>query len=519
MRRLVNVTIDAQLGDIYVCGLILGLGIITMKSVFAPAKEAGMQFIPSETLEIDRKMRANKPFYDLDLRPADLRTCDFEDVVIEFSEERARVEAARCIHCPDPAPCMLACPTNNDIPSAMWLIEHGQFSEAANLYHAHSSLPEICGRVCPHEALCQGSCVLNKHQTPVLCGALETFTVDYKRRYEGRAIPLALPTGKRVAIIGAGPAGLGCADQLVQCGHAVTIFESKPAPGGLLVYGIPNFKLPKDVWMEKWQEFVNAGVKFVGNTYIGKDKTIDDLFEEGFDAVFIGVGSEIDAKMEDTPGTDLAGVYEATDFLVRGNVDPSLLPASSYKPLEIGKRVAVIGGGDTASDCLRTALRLGADEVTCLYRRTEKEMPGGKKDRKFARDEGAKYRFLTQPVKFIAGADGKLAAVECIEMKLGEPDAKGRRKPVPVQDSNFSVACDTAVLALGYWPDPIIGKTTPGLETHDWGLITADKRSGATSRPGVFSGGDCVTGPDLVVTAMVAGRKAASAIHEYLKNK
>jgi glutamate synthase (NADPH) small chain len=478
-----------------------------------------MQFIPSEALEIDRKARANMAFFDRDLRPPDLRICDFEDVVIEFSPERAMVEAARCIHCPDPAPCMTACPTHNDIPSAMWLIEQGQFTQAADLYHQTSSLPEICGRVCPHEALCQGSCVLNKHHTPVQCGALETFSVDYKRRNEGRTIPLASSTGKRVAIIGAGPAGLACADQLVQRGHAVTIFESKPAPGGLLVYGIPNFKLPKDVWMEKWEEFEHAGVKFIGDTYIGKDKTIDELFNEGFEAIFIGTGSEIDAKMEDAPGTDLPGVYEATDFLIRGNVNPSLLHPSMHEPLEVGKHVVVIGGGDTASDCLRTSLRLGAEEVTCLYRRTEKEMPGGKKDRALAKEEGAKYRFLTQPVKFIAGENGKLAAVECIEMKLGEPDAKGRRKPVPVEDSNFRVDCDTAVLALGYWPDPIVGKTTPDLNTHDWGLITADKKTGATSRPGIFSGGDCVTGPDLVVTAMVAGRKAADSIDEYLRNK
>ena len=478
-----------------------------------------MQFVPSETLTIDRKERVHTPFMDLDLRSPELRTCDFDDVVIEFSPERAIVEASRCIHCPDPAPCMTACPTHNDIPSAMWLIEQGQFVEAANLYHQTSSLPEICGRVCPHEALCQGSCVLNKNLKPVQCGALEVFSVDYKRRCEGRIIPLSQPTGKKVAVIGSGPAGLACADQLIQRGHEVTIFESKPAPGGLLVYGIPNFKLPKDVWFEKWEQFENAGVKFVGNTYIGKDKTIDDLFTEGFDAVFVGVGSEIDAKMDDAPGTDLPGVYEATDFLIRGNVDPDILPADMHRPLEIGKRVAVIGGGDTASDCLRTALRLGAEEVTCLYRRTEKEMPGGKKDRKFARDEGANYRFLTQPVKFIAGEDGKLAAVECIEMKLGEPDKKGRRRPVPVEGSNFIVECDTAVLALGYWPDPIIGKTTPDLETHDWGLISADKEKGSTSRSGVFSGGDCVTGPDLVVTAMVAGRKAAWAIDQYLMNK
>jgi glutamate synthase (NADPH/NADH) small chain len=478
-----------------------------------------MQAVPSEFLDINRKGRANSAFLDLDLRPAVERTCDFEAVVIPFDPERAMAEAARCIHCPDPAPCMVACPPHNDIPSAMWLIEQGRFEEAADIYHATSSLPEVCGRVCPHEVLCQGSCVLNKHHQPVLTGELEAFAVDYQRRVSGYAIPKGASQGKRVAIIGAGPAGMGCAEQLVRLGYEVTIFESKPGPGGLLVYGIPNFKLPKDVWSEKWEEFERAGVTFVPNTYIGKNRSIDSLFGEGFEAVFIGVGSEIDAKMEDTPGTDLPGVYEATDFLIRGNVEPSLLPDDMRQPLEIGQRVAVIGGGDTASDCLRTALRLGAKEVTCLYRRTEKEMPGGKKDRKMAREEGARYRFLTQPVKFIPGADGKLAAVECLEMKLGEPDAKGRRKPVAVEGSNFSIACDTAILALGYWPDPILGKTTPDLEVHDWGLITADKKTGRTSRPGVFSGGDCVTGPDLVVTAMVAGRAAAKSIDEYLKSK
>jgi glutamate synthase (NADPH/NADH) small chain len=479
-----------------------------------------MQAIPSEFLAIDRKERVNRPFFDLDLRPAGERCLDFDEVVISFDPERAMVEAARCIHCPDPAACVVACPTSNDIPSAMWLIEQGRFVEAAQIYHQTSSLPEICGRVCPHEALCQGSCVLNKFEEPVLTGELEAFAVDYERRTNGYVIPLGTPTGNKVAIIGTGPAGVGCAEVLLQHGHEVTVFESKPAPGGLLVYGIPNFKLPKDVWFEKWEEYERAGVKFAPNTYIGKDKTIDQLFAEGFAAVFIGVGSEIDAKMEDTPGTDLPGVYDATDFLIRGNVDINMLPENMKKPLVVGKRVVVIGGGDTASDCLRTAIRLGSEEVTCLYRRTEKEMPGGKKDRKMARDEGAKYRFLTQPVKFIAGPDGSLAAVECLEMKLGEPDAKGRRKPIPVEGSNFSIACDTAILALGYWPDPIIGKTTPDLEVHDWGLVSVkDKVTGETSRLGVFSGGDCVTGPDLVVTAMNAGRRAALAIDKYLQNK
>jgi glutamate synthase (NADPH/NADH) small chain len=333
-------------------------------------------------------------------------------------------------------------------------------------------------------------------------------------------LPVGKPTGKKVAIVGAGPAGLGCTEQLLQKGHAVTIFDSKPAPGGLLVYGIPNFKLAKEVvFFCRWGDLEKAGAKFVGNTIIGKEKTIDQLFKEGFEAVFVGVGVGIDAKME-VPGEDLPDVYEATDFLMRANTDLNLLPENKRERPPIGKRVAVIGGGDTASDCLRTALRMGAEQVICLYRRTEKEMPGGKKDRQMAKEEGAQYRFLTQPVKFIAGEDGHLAAIECIEMKLGEPDAKGRRKPVPIKDSNFSIAMDTAIKALGYWPDSIIGESTPGLETHDWGLISVvDKETGATSRQGVFAGGDDVTGPDLVVTAMVAGRKAAKAIDEYLKSK
>jgi glutamate synthase (NADPH) small chain len=478
-----------------------------------------MQAVPSEFLAIDRKSRANQPFHDLDLRAPDERVCDFEDVVISFDAERAMAEAARCIHCPDPAPCMVACPTHNDIPSAMWLIEQGRFAEAADIYHATSALPEMCGRVCPHEQLCQGSCVLNKQHQPVLTGQLEVFALDYEHQHEPHNIPAGAPSGKKAAVVGAGPAGLACAEALIKAGHEVTIFDSKPSPGGLMVYGIPNFKLPKNVIWNKWEEFERAGVKFVPNTYIGKDKTIDQLFTEGFEAVFIGVGTGIDAPME-VPGEDLPGVYEATDFLIRGNVDPDSMPADKREPLVVGKRVVVIGGGDTASDCLRTALRLGADEVTCLYRRTEKEMPGGYKDRNMAKEEGARYRFLTQPVRFIAGADGRLAAVECIEMQLGEPDAKGRRKPVPVEGSNFSVACDTAVKALGYWPDPVIGETTPGLDTDKWGQINVtSKKTGATTREGVFSGGDCVTGPDLVVTAMVAGRKAGEAMSQYLADK
>jgi len=478
-----------------------------------------MQTIPSEHLEIDRKARVYMPYQDLSLRPPTERVCDFGDVIIPLDSDRAMLEASRCIHCPDPAPCMLACPGHNDIPSAMWLIEQGRYVEAAQLYRQTSSLPEICSRVCPHEQLCQGSCVLNKTQEPVLCGPLETFVTCYERKTAGVAIPVGKPTGKQVAIVGAGPAGLGCAEQLLEQGHSVTFFDSKPAPGGLLVYGIPNFKLAKEVFFCRWGDFEKAGARFVGNTYIGENKTIDQLFQEGFDAVFLGVGTGIDAKME-IPGEDLPGVYEGTDFLMRANTETNLLPESKRERPQLGKRVVVIGGGDTASDCLRSALRLGAEDVACLYRRTEKEMPGGKKDRQMAKEEGAKYRFLTQPVKFIAGEDGRLAAIECIEMKLGEPDAKGRRRPVPVEGSNFSIAVDTAIKALGYWPDPIIGKTTLGLETHDYGLVSVvDKETCATTRAGVFAAGDGVTGPDLVVTAMVGGRKAARTIGEYLQAK
>jgi glutamate synthase (NADPH/NADH) small chain len=311
---------------------------------------------------------------------------------------------------------------------------------------------------------------------------------------------------------------MACAEQLISKGHAVTIFEAKPAPGGLLVYGIPNFKLPKEVVFDRWEDLESAGVEFVGNTYIGKDKSIDDLFGEGYEAVFLGVGAEIDAPMK-APGVDLPGVFLATPFLIQANVDKDIMPAEMIANPTIGKKVVVIGGGDTASDCLRTALRLGAEEVTCLYRRTEKEMPGGKKDRILAMEEGAKYQFLTQPIQFIAGADGRLSLVECVRMELGEPDESGRRRPVEVEGSNFFVEADTAILALGYWPDPIIGESTPDLKTRNWGLFVTDPETGATSIPGVYAGGDDVTGPDLVVTAMVAGRKAAAAIHSYLSDR
>ena len=465
--------------------------------------------------EIDRKARMKLPYVEVEARPPEFRTRDFEPTFITMTPEEAMQAAERCIHCPDPAPCVEACPLHNDIPSAMWLIEEGDFIGAAEIYRQTSTMPEICGRVCPHEALCQGACPRNKRGEPVITGALEVFVTSYQRENALTKIPIGKSTGKKVAVVGSGPSGLACAEQLIPKGYSVSIFEAAPAPGGLLLYGIPNFKLAKGVVEAVVNDLKEAGVEFILNTRIGKDKTIDSLFDDGFEAVYISVGTGIDATM-DVPGAELPGVYLATEFLIRANVDPDQLPEDKRGKLEIGKKIAVIGGGDTASDCLRSALRLGADEVTCLYRRTEAEMPGGKKDRELAKEEGAVYRFLTQPIRYIADMDGKVSAVECLQCELGEPDDSGRRRPIPIEGSNFTVPVDTVVLALGYWPDTSIGETTPDLETHNWGLIVADAETGETSRDGVYAGGDAVTGPDLVVTATAAGRQAAQSISEYL---
>jgi glutamate synthase (NADPH/NADH) small chain len=449
------------------------------------------------------------------IRPVDERVMDFDNVFLPLNPDRAIYEAKRCIHCADPAPCYKACPAHNDISLALWHIENGEFLKAAQVYRQTSSLPEICSQVCPHEQLCQGSCVRNKRCEPVLTGPLENFAVLYERNAVGVELAVGKTSGKRVAVVGAGPAGLGCAEQLVQMGHVVHIYDAKPAPGGLLTYGIPNFKLPKDHIFLIWEDLMNAGVEFVPNTYIGVDQTIDDLFSEGYDAVFLGVGVGVDAPMR-AEGEDLPGVIKATEFLMRANVPAEMLPADMQGPIKIGKRVFVIGGGDTASDCLRTAVRMGAEHVVCLYRRTESEMPGNSHDRELAQEEGAAFEFLTQPIRFMPGDDGRVAKIECVRMQLGEADKSGRPRPIPIEGSNFIVDADTVIKAIGYWPDETISATTDGLETYNWGLIVTDPETGETSRSGVFAGGDIATGPDMVVTAMVAGRKAARSIDKYL---
>ncbi|HEY9078275.1 MAG TPA: NAD(P)-dependent oxidoreductase [Anaerolineaceae bacterium] len=472
----------------------------------------------SELLPIDRHIRVYMPYSGLNYRSVVERVRDFNEVVIQYTPEEAMVEAARCIHCPHPEPCIEACPLHNDIPAALWLIEQGEFINAAEIFRRTTTFPEVCGRVCPQEHLCEGSCVHNARGEAIHIGACEFFCADYEREHAEVKIKTGVPTGFRVAVVGGGPSGLACAELLVSLGHEVTIFEAKPLPGGLLLYGIPGFKMSNRIVYMKLNELSNAGVKFVTNTTVGKDVTVDALFQQGFQAVYLAIGAGVDVPLN-APGEDLPGVFEATEFLLRANVDLDKLP-KNLQPTrpEVGKRVVVVGGGDTASDCERTALRLGAEKVICMYRRTEREMPGSRKDRGLAQQEGTEWLYLTQPVRFIAGEDGKLASVECIRMELGQPDARGRRQPVPVEGSNFTVEADTAVLALGFSAYPIIGETTPGLKTHRGGLIVIDQKTGATSRPGVFAGGDGVTGPALVVTAGADGRRAAWGIHNYLNN-
>lgn len=464
---------------------------------------------------VDRKARMRLKSRGLLMRPPAERVKDFNEAVLLEDEEWAKYEASRCIHCYDRAACQRACPAGNDISLAMWLIEQGKFLEAASVYRKTNSLPEICGRICPQEKLCEGACVRGRRGEPVLTGALEAFVTEYERRVKGVEIPVPELTGRKVAVVGAGPSGLACAEQLVRRGHWVTIFDARAAPGGALTYGIPNFKLPKKLFFDIWKSLKQAGVSFYGNTYIGKKKTINDLFAEGYEAIFVGTGSVIDAPL-DLSGENLPGVYKATDFLVRANVERGLLPPRWRNKPEVGDRVVVIGGSDPAVDCLRTALRLGAKEATCLYRYTEHEIPGRSQDRQLAIEEGARFLFGTLAVGLLPGEDGHVAQVECVRIEISEPDSEGHQQPHVVEGSNFTIQANTVVAARGYYPDPIITATTPGLKTQKWGLLIGDPETGATSRFGVYTGGDAVTGPDLVVTAMVAGRKAAITIDAYL---
>ncbi len=464
--------------------------------------------------DIDRKERVHSVSIEYTKRPVEERILDFDEVITGYDEETAKVEAARCLQCPEPQCCLMNCPAGNDVPEAMWLISQGDFIGAAKVFAKTSPLPEVCGRVCPN--LCQQGCVLtNKVCGTLSVGKLEAFVADIARRAGALAIEVTKEkSGKRVAVVGSGPASITVAEDLVKQGHQITVYEAWPIPGGVLVYGIPNFKLDKEVVLNKIRDLEEVGVKFITNTRIGEDITVDDLLREN-DAVFLGTGAGIEAKMN-APGEDLQGVYTSTDFLIRANIAPDRLPSDKQERSVVGRRVAIVGGGDTAVDCARTSIRLGAEEVTIVYRRTEAEMPGNPTERGICVDEGVNIRYLQAPTEYIGDENGRIKAMKVIKMDFGDPDASGRRRPVTIEDSEFIQKIDTVVLGIGYWPDPFLPEKTEDLATHNWGLVFADEETGATTRQGVFAAGDNVHGPDLVITAIASAHQAAKNMQAYL---
>ncbi|MHB8908905.1 MAG: NADPH-dependent glutamate synthase [Syntrophales bacterium] len=455
------------------------------------------------------------PRHKMPEQAPDARVKNFDEVPTGYTDETAIAEAMRCIQCKKPG-CMAGCPVDVDIPAFVRLISEGRFIEAALKLKETNALPAVCGRVCPQEDQCEKLCILAKKGEPVAIGRLERFAADFERKVGKIAIPpRAKPTGKRVAVVGAGPAGLTIAGDLVRLGHDVTIFEALHKAGGVLVYGIPEFRLPKAIVDAEVDYLKKLGVKIETNTVIGRLKTVDELLAEGFDAVFLGVGAGAPVFMG-IPGENLSGIYSANEYLTRSNLMKAYRFPEYDTPIVRGKNVAVIGGGNVAMDSVRTAFRLGAENAFIIYRRTEVEMPARAEEVHHAKEEGVQFTFLTNPVEYIGSKEGWVTGVRCQRMELGEPDESGRRRPVPVEGSEFVIPVDTVVVAVGTMANPIVPATTPGLETNRWGYIVTKDSSGRTSREGVYAGGDIVTGSATVILAMGAGRQAARAIHEYL---
>ena len=442
-----------------------------------------------------------------------VRATNFEEVCYGYNVEEAQLEASRCLNCKNPR-CVGACPVSVKIPQFISEVAAGNFTRAAEIIAEDSSLPAVCGRVCPQETQCEGSCILGVKGEPVAIGKLERFVADWSRENGGVKPVVAPANGHKVAVIGSGPAGLACASDLAKLGYEVTVFEALHRPGGVLEYGIPEFRLPKDKVVAAEIASVKAlGVKIETNVIAGRTVTIDSLLdEEGFAAVFVGSGAGLPRFMN-IPGEHYNGVFSANEFLTRNNLMKAY--RDDYDtPIHAGKKVVVVGGGNVAMDAARTALRLGA-ETTIVYRRTEKELPARAEEVHHAKEEGIQFAMLTNPVEVIGDEKGWVKAVKCIRMELGEPDESGRRSPVEVPGSEFKIETDTVIMSLGTSPNPLIAKTTAGLETNRRGCLVADE-NGATTRPGVYAGGDAVTGAATVILAMGAGRKAAAAIHEYI---
>lgn len=445
------------------------------------------------------------------------RIGNFDEVPHGYSEEVAMLEAKRCIQCKKPS-CIPGCPVDVDIPGFIKLIAEGKFIEAAWKLKETNALPAVCGRVCPQEDQCEKVCILGKKGDPVAVGRLERFAADYERATGKIEIPkVAAPTGKKIAIVGAGPAGLTIAGDLVKVGHDVTVFEALHKAGGVLIYGIPEFRLPKAIVDAEVDYLEKLGVKIVFNAAIGRLKTVDDLFAEGFHAVFLGVGAGAPVFMN-VPGENISGIYSANEYLTRSNLMKAYLFPKYDTPIVKGKNVAVIGGGNVAMDSVRTALRLGADNAYIIYRRSKKEMPARIEEVHHAEEEGVQFNFLTNPIEYIGDENGWVKQMVCNRMELGEPDDSGRRRPIVIKGSEFTIDVDTVVVAIGTTANPVIPRTTPGLDVNKWGYIVTKDGTGETTRMGVYAGGDIVTGSATVILAMGAGRQAAKAIDEYVRS-
>ncbi len=461
---------------------------------------------------LDRRQRLRIPPHHVTKQTPHDRVHNWDEVYYGYTAGPAMFEAQRCIQCPA-APCTQVCPVSNDIPGALAFLELGKLADAAAVFRQTSEMPELCGRLCPQEALCEGSCVVGKNAKPVAIGKLEAFLGDWDREQRG-GFPVPQPereTGQRVAIVGSGPAGLAVAERMRAAGHGVTVFEAWPSAGGVLRYGIPNFKTAKDIVDEKVAALAAGGVEFRFEQRVGVDVSWDEL--AGWDSVFLAHGASLGKRLG-LDGERLARVYSATEFLVRANLSEEHLPAALRSTPYVGRKVVVVGGGDTSMDCVRSAVRLGAEEVTLLYRRTENEMMGREEERRHAREEGVNFEYLTTPVSLV-GKDGAVVGVECVRMSLGEPDESGRRRPRPMAGSEFVIDCDAFVVAVGY----DVGRDVygdSGIDVNDWGEVLVDEQ-GRTSRPGVFAGGDNVIGADLVVTALRGAHDAVGPMLSHLE--
>lgn len=461
--------------------------------------------------------RVNMPRQD-----ALLRRGNFSEVALGYSQEQAQLEASRCLNCRS-KPCALGCPVSIDIPAFIALIRQGEFEAALQKIKEKNSLPAICGRVCPQEDQCEARCVRRKTGEPVAIGALERFAADYCReRSVGaageRVQPALCPHSSKVAVVGSGPAGLTAAADLALLGHQVTVFESLHAFGGVLRYGIPEFRLPKAILDHEIEYIRSLGVQLVPDVIIGKTVTVEELLADGYRAIFIGTGAGLPHFLG-IPGESLVGVYSANEFLTRANLMKAYRFPEHETPIRRGRRVVVVGAGNVAMDSARTAVRLGAEEVTVVYRRSRDEMPARAEEILNAEEEGVILRLLTNPVRIVGDDKGAVRAITCIQMTLGDPDASGRRSPVPVQGSEHDIEADTVIVAIGQGPNPLLTRATPALATDKRGYIVVDDQTGATSLEGTYAGGDIVTGAATVIAAMGAGRRAATAIDEYLQDK